>query len=352
MGYQDRPYYRDRRASNPLIWLMTGSVPLFTLFGIRVRAHATLLFCIAWELIFASTKIGMGARNAIVSMSLLFLSVLLHEFGHCFGARWMGGDADEILMWPLGGLATANPPHRPWASFFCTAAGPAVNLMICLLTGAGICLMEHSIRAIPWLPIFHPLQQYVPSNQFTYYLWWIFLVNYGLFMFNMCLVFYPFDAGRMIQEVLWWKIGYYKSMRIATMVGMVGAVVMTMIGLALLWLLLVLIAVFGFIACYRQRQMLIASGPEEFADSTDYSAAYENFSKPAPKPSRRSRRAAKRAVNLVNAERQEQQRIDRILAKVSAQGMHSLTWHERRALKKATEHQRQRDMEKVHLRRL
>ena len=39
---------------------------------------------------------------------------------------------------------------------------------------------------------------------------------------------------------------------------------------------------------------------------------------------------------------EERERIDRILAKVSAHGMHSLTWFERRALKKATEHQRQR----------
>jgi hypothetical protein len=40
----------------------------------------------------------------------------------------------------------------------------------------------------------------------------------------------------------------------------------------------------------------------------------------------------------------ERARIDQILAKVSAEGMHSLTWFERRALKKATQHQRQRDL--------
>jgi len=42
----DRPYYRDDRGSmgSPLMWLWNGSVPLFTLFGIRVRAHASLCF--------------------------------------------------------------------------------------------------------------------------------------------------------------------------------------------------------------------------------------------------------------------------------------------------------------------
>ena len=46
MAWQDRSYYRESGsgASNPLMWLLTGSVPLFTAFGIRVRMHVSLLF--------------------------------------------------------------------------------------------------------------------------------------------------------------------------------------------------------------------------------------------------------------------------------------------------------------------
>ena len=48
MAWQDRHYYRDRGSGtgNPLMWLLTGSVPLFTIFGIRVRAHASLIILI------------------------------------------------------------------------------------------------------------------------------------------------------------------------------------------------------------------------------------------------------------------------------------------------------------------
>src|SRR4051812_1431746 len=103
MGYQDRYYYRDRGsgASNPLMWLLNGSAPLFTAFGIRVRIHAMMITWIIIELLFSGSEYGLGFKNACVSMSILFVSVLLHEFGHCFGARWVGGEADEILMWPL-----------------------------------------------------------------------------------------------------------------------------------------------------------------------------------------------------------------------------------------------------------
>src|SRR5947199_261288 len=118
MGFQDRSYYRDPRSSarNPLMWLLTGSVPLFTAFGIRVRMHASMIILIVMEIIFAESKTRWGTKNAVVAMTILFGSVLLHEFGHCFGARWVGGEADEILMWPLGGLAFTRPPHRPWPS--------------------------------------------------------------------------------------------------------------------------------------------------------------------------------------------------------------------------------------------
>jgi len=351
MAWQDRPYYRDRSraAGNPLLWLVSGSIPLFTVFGIRVRAHASMLVFIALTLIFSETKSGLGAKNAITSSSMLFAFVLLHEFGHCFGARWVGGRAEEILIWPLGGLALTEPPHRPWPSFLTTAAGPAVNLLLCVVTGVAICIIDHSVSAIPWFPLRKELREYVPSSSTTYYLWWIFLVNYALLTFNMMLVFYPFDAGRMIQELLWMKVGYYKSMRFATVVGMIGAVAVVMFGLTVWSLMLILIGAFGFYTCYRQRQSLVEVGPDGFADEPGiYAAAYEFGS---PKDKRRNERAARRAAQLARDEASEQKRIDAILAKVSAHGMQSLTWLEKRTLKKATEHQRQRDLELARTRR-
>src|SRR5271170_4388276 len=344
MPWQDRPYYRDRSESrtNPLMWLLTGSVPLFTVFGIRVRMHASMILFIGLELLLSQTTYGLGVKNAVTAMIILYFSVLLHEFGHCFGARYVGGDADEILMWPLGGLAFANPPKRPWPSFFTTAAGPAVNLLLCLLTGAAIALLNHSASAIPWFPVRHQLQWYVHYDA-TYYLWWIFVVNYALLVFNLLLLFYPFDGGRMVQELLWVKIGYYRSMLIATAIGMPAAIVVAGVGVATWSLMLILLGAFGFHACYRQRQMLREMGPEEWTDGPDYSAAYERPT------TRRRRRVSNRLIRKVRRRAQqlaeEKARVDAILVKVSAHGIASLNWRERRVLRKATEHQRQRDLE-------
>jgi len=290
----------------------------------------------------------LGWQNAVTAMGILFGSVLLHEFGHCFGARWVGGEADEIMMWPLGGLAFTRPPHRPWPSFFTTAMGPAVTAAICFVTAVALALLNHSTTAIPWFPFKNGFRSYIPHDNTTYYLFWIFLVNYALFMFNMLLVFYPFDGGRMIQELLWIKFGYYRSMMFATVVGMIGASIVGVLGLATIGsgngLMLMLIAGFGFYECYRQRMMLRETGPEEWQDGTDYSAAYEQPT--VPKRRRHvNKRAIKRARKIAQLEIAERQHIDAILAKVSAHGMGSLTWRERRALHKATEHQRKRDLE-------
>ena len=46
----------------------------------------------------------------------LFLIVMLHEFGHSLACRQVGGQANQIVLWPLGGVAYVNPPQRPGAT--------------------------------------------------------------------------------------------------------------------------------------------------------------------------------------------------------------------------------------------
>jgi Zn-dependent protease len=342
MAFQDRHYYREGGGAtgNPLMWLLTGSVPLFTVFGVRVRMHASLLVFMVLQLLFSGGPRGIGPKSALTSMAILFISVLLHEFGHIFGARIMGGRGEEILMWPLGGLAYADPPRRPWPSLVTTVCGPLVNFVICLITGVALVIMSRSAGAIPWFPFATGLKSFIPTSDAQFYIFWIFLVNYALLMFNLLLVFYPFDGGRIVQELLWFKVGYYKSMMFATAVGMVGACVVAAVGLATMSLLLILIAGFGFYTCYQQRQMLKQAGPDDFESESLYAAAYEPLT---PKRKKVSRWAARRAEKQQRQAREEQASIDAILAKVSAKGMNSLTWFEKRTLKRATERQRQAD---------
>src|SRR5262249_59674786 len=101
--------WRVAAMRDPLSW----SFPLGRLFGVLVRVH--------W--LFPIVAIGLVLRAAFGKdyppgawidvlwlEGLLLFSVLLHEFGHCFGARLVDGDANEVLLWPLGGLAYVDVP--------------------------------------------------------------------------------------------------------------------------------------------------------------------------------------------------------------------------------------------------
>ena len=140
----------------------------------------------------------------------MFISVLLHEFGHCFAARWVDGDATEIMMWPLGGLANVDLPHRAAPHFITAAAGPAVNLLF----GVSVfsCSLSRSIRhfsrrgtrcGILSARVSHcaiKLLTWNGQEQHILTMWPIllarfFYVNWVLFLLNMVLVCFPMDAA-------------------------------------------------------------------------------------------------------------------------------------------------------------
>src|SRR5262249_28865509 len=114
---------------------------------ITIRLHILfpIFVLVIWLKVATNQKAQDGdALQVLLIMGLLFLSVLLHEFGHCFGARLVDGEANEVLLWPLGGLANCEVPHTPRANFICAAAGPLVNLLLCVL--AGLVLVFCSFR--------------------------------------------------------------------------------------------------------------------------------------------------------------------------------------------------------------
>src|SRR4051812_37363640 len=231
MGWQDRPYYRDRGSGpvNPLMWLLSGSVPLDTWFGIRVRLHAFTLIVAAFFLI----TNGLGRwSDTLTAIGLLFLVVLLHEFGHCFGSRMVGGQPTDILMHPFGGLASAGAPRRPWANFITVIAGPAVNVLICALATVAMMAIAGTWRLLPWNP-WHlnaeSIHNLISTSTFAvkpsyHFAVLVFTVSYQILIFNLLPIF-PLDGGQMLQSVLWAKIGYYKATYFAAITGMVGAVI-------------------------------------------------------------------------------------------------------------------------------
>jgi len=306
---------------------------LFSFRGVRVDIHILFVLFIVLECVTSAGSILWSLRW----LSLLFASVLLHEFGHVFGCRSVGGSADRILLWPLGGLAFCAPPHRPWAEFVTVVWGPLVNVIIAAGCFAALLLT---------LPADFPMP--VSLNPFNmwgagYVSGWrglladLYVVNYALLLFNICLIFYPFDGGRLVQVAIWAKYGYGRSMHIATRLGMAGAVVVALVGFAKQEFLLFIIALFGFMTCYRQLQMIKAMGVESVAyDVGYYNARARENRKPGLFARWQNARAQRQRDADQQRERKREAEIDRILAKVKNEGMHSLTEREKKALQDET----------------
>lgn len=338
----------SKYSDNPVTW----SLPIGRLFGVRIRVHL-LFVLIAVVLVVrdaADPDLGRGLIHGLAFVAILFGIILMHEFGHCFGARAVGGEADEILLWPLGGLAYTRPPHTPIGHLITTIAGPLVNVLIC-----GACLTfliidhpAHSLHVVPWNP-FHlgVALRYTDTQMWVSY---VFSISYVLLLFNL-VPMYPLDGGRIFQSLLWFRIGYRRSSLIACTAGMIGAIGVGLLGLLSEEIMLLGIAIFGYMTCWQQKQMLKAGdGFEESEFGYDFSQGYTSLGRSTEskaKPKRASLLQRWRQARVERREQREHERrlteermLDELLEKVHIEGLQSLTSSERRFLDHASQKRR------------
>src|SRR5436190_20467024 len=107
--------------------LRNGSVRLFRFAGIDLFLHWSWFLVAAYEINGRSRTYSSLTWNVLEYVAL-FLIMMLHEFGHALACRQVGGNANRIVLWPLGGVAYVDPPPRPGATLWSIAAGPLVNV--------------------------------------------------------------------------------------------------------------------------------------------------------------------------------------------------------------------------------
>jgi Zn-dependent protease len=356
---------------DPFAW----SIPLGRLFGITIRVHWLFPFVALGGVLYAAYgkpqtdyKAPEGTWiDASVLMALLFVSVLLHEFGHCFGARAVDGDAQEVLLWPLGGLAACDVPHRPRAHFITAAAGPLVNVLLCLLS-ALLLLVVYEARV---QPIWNPFPEGFPwrdaTGVVTLRKWdggtftarpydpvvWVarlFWVNWFLFLLNVILVGFPLDGGRMLQAALWPSLGYRQSMLTAVFIGFAVVFVVGLYAIIRNQVLAVFLALLIYFCCQRQ-WVLLETGGEDGLFGYDFSQGYTSLERDqvqAAPPVRRvswwrrwlQRRAARRLQRETEQRIADERRLDELLDKLHKLGRTALTDEEQRFMKRVSDRYR------------
>jgi len=219
------------------LFLMSWSYRIARVSGIDVKIHVTFFLLVAW---FGAIYYQQGGPSAAFAgigfILLLFLCVLLHEFGHAFAARMYGIRTPDITLLPFGGVARLERmPEKPYQELVVAIAGPAVNIAI----AAGL----YVFLASPWHPFDFGRLEDASGNLLAK----LMAVNVMLVVFNAIPAF-PMDGGRVLRALLAMRGDYLWATTIAARVGQ-GIAVLFVVAYFMGWFgspMILFIAMFVF----------------------------------------------------------------------------------------------------------
>jgi Zn-dependent protease len=213
-----------------------GAFRLFRFAGIDVYLHWFWFLVAVYEIQTRARAYSSPVWNVLEYLAL-FLIVLMHEYGHALACKSVGGKADQIMLWPLGGVAYVSPPPRAGANLWSIAAGPLVNVaLVPVFLGIGyLCRALGVYQAVPDV---HILLRAVAT------------INVGLLIFNLLPV-YPLDGGQILRSLLWFVFGRARSLMIAAVLGILGCVALVALAVSRMDTWLIFICLFIGINCWN-----------------------------------------------------------------------------------------------------
>lgn len=183
-------------SGNPLLpaGLLQRSFHVATVAGIPIRLHALFPAFILIATVFGflpPATMEQGVLHMLVFGPVLFLTVLLHELGHCAATKMVGGDVHGILLWPLGGLA------------FIGHSGDALDDLKVSIAGP----LTHVPQSLAWLLLLAASNEGDVTLGVTGNFWadlcrYAIVINISLCVFNLFVPAYPLDGGRIFASIL------------------------------------------------------------------------------------------------------------------------------------------------------
>jgi Zn-dependent protease len=318
---------------------MNWTFPLFRLFGIPVRMHWFMAIFIAGKVLQASVEEGAwGFRWMSVTMAILVVSILFHELAHCWMAIRLGAGAEQILIWPLGGLAFVGHTDSPQNEIKVSGIGPLSTFLL-----GGICLGILLLSGARWQwGYLNPWESWwMPGlNQAQSFVLHAVRLNLILGLFNLVVPAYPLDGGRVLYSFLTIRHGARRAAELTTAVALPVGLAMGIWGIAQNDLMLILIGAWVLVEAIQMRH-LIRIG--EFESHPAFAHAAPEFQYMPDRPKKpgffarwRRRRAQRQAEREASRSEELRRRVDAVLEKVSREGIGSLSASERRILDEAS----------------
>lgn len=205
---------------------MKGTLRIATLFGIPVEVHWSFGLLVMW-VIYSGYSGGSSLVETLwygLFVLILFLCVVMHEYGHALTARRYGVETKDIILLPIGGVARLNAlPEKPWQEFFVAIAGPLVNVAIAVLL-FGVLKLVPELESLPSVSDSGVLNvvgwAMIPA---------VFTLNILLVVFNMIPAF-PMDGGRVLRALLALKLSRIKATQVASIIGQIFGIGFVLLG--------------------------------------------------------------------------------------------------------------------------
>lgn len=222
---------------------MKYSLKIFSIFGIPVELHISFLLLMGFIYVLAILNLIPGVNlQAALLITLLFVTVVLHELGHSYLAQKYGIRIERIILLPIGGVSTMEElPKEPGQELRISLAGPMVNFLIAFICYLLLLLLKGSYLGI--------------SSFLSYFI----LLNLILGGFNL-LPAYPMDGGRVLRAILAERMSYVRATELAAGIGKYLAIIMAIVGILVFYnFFLVLIALFIYIGAEQEYQAIMIS---------------------------------------------------------------------------------------------
>ena len=210
---------------------MKGSLRIAKIFNIPVEVHWSFLLLFVYVIYLAiQENWGVwGAVSASLFVLILFLCVVLHEFGHALMARRYDVQTRDITLYPIGGVARLERlPRKPVQEFWVAIAGPLVNIAIAILLLPVLLFLGTDTLLDVFYSLYHQSDSdnfFMPSNLpvYAYISLGLIGLNLTLALFNLIPAF-PMDGGRVLRAILSHFLGHLKATKMAALTGQVIAV--------------------------------------------------------------------------------------------------------------------------------
>ena len=301
-----------------------GTVSIGSAIGTEVQLHWTLFLFGGFQLLRAAADDSLSLGSVALALLAWLIALAVHTFGHVFVARRRSFELEGTVVGPFGDLEEVASARDPMEGCRIALGGLGASLLFALPLGIYVAMTDQ----------FHSyfLRQELAEGtpDFLAVLWG---AHFDLFWINLIPAF-PFDGGRILAALIERKSDPETALQKAVLSSRLSAFGCLLF--FLIWMdqlgILILAGIFCVLGSEIERRRRVLFSASDGWEGGSPVARVESWWQ-----TRRRLEESRRLETEARERVADEARLDQLLAKVSREGLPSLTRSEKKFLKRQGE---------------